>query len=149
MLKKVKILVKEFDRLTPHQVANIYAIRYEVFVREQQSIYNEHDGHDFEAIHFFVEDRDRIVVYARVYKESDTAACLGRVAVDKRYRGRELGKKIVKQAIKVTKKIPRVTIINIEAQVYLQKFYENFGFESTSKPYDDDGVMHVDMALIL
>jgi len=143
--ENLKIQTSEFDKLSPRQVASIYAIRYNVFVREQQSIYDEHDGRDFDATHLFVEDRGKVVAYARVYLENPQTAVLGRVAVDKDYRNKQLGRKIVAQAIEAAKTMPGVNNVNIEAQTYLQKFYESFGFIPTSQPYDDAGVMHLNM----
>lgn len=142
-----EIKTAEFANLTPWQVAKIYAIRYNVFVREQKSIFNEHDGHDFNATHLFIEDEDKIIAYARVYREDKNTAVLGRVAVDKDHRGQGLGREIVQKAIEAVKRMEGVDRINIEAQTYLQKFYESFGFKVTSEPYDDDGVMHVNMTL--
>ena len=35
--------------------------------------------------------------------------------------------------------------IRIGAQQYLERFYASFGFETVSAPYDEDGIMHIDM----
>ena len=129
--RSAEIQTKKFADLSPFQVAKMYAIRYNVFVKEQRSIFNEHDGHDFEATHLFIEDGDKIVAYARVYRENETSAVLGRVAVDPEYRRQELGRRIVGQVIDTAKSMNGITQINIGAQEYLQQFYESFGFKSS------------------
>lgn len=149
ILTNPEIHVSKFDDLTPRQVANLYALRYNVFVKEQKSIYDEHDGRDFDALHIFIEDTNRVIAYARAYQSSSKEAVFGRVAVDQAYRGQDLGKKIVAKAIESIKELPGVTKIQIEAQEYLAKFYESFGFLQTSEPFDDDGVMHVAMEMSL
>lgn len=148
-LQEPIILVRTFDQLTNKQLAGMYALRYNVFVREQQSIFNEHDGKDFAAIHLFIEDAGQIVAYARVCKESDSTSSIGRVAVDQAYRGQSLSKRVLTQAIQTIKDMGNMTEITIGAQEYLHKFYENFGFVVTSEPFDDDGVLHVRMSLPL
>ena len=35
--------------------------------------------------------------------------------------------------------------IRIGAQQRLEKFYQDFGFETVSAPYDEDGILHIDM----
>jgi ElaA protein len=143
------VQIRTFDQLTITQVAGMYALRYNVFIREQQSIFNEHDGKDFAAIHLFIEDAGQIVAYSRICKESNSVASIGRVAVDQAYRGQSLAKTIVAEAIETIKNMHSVSEIVIEAQEYLQKFYQGFGFVSTSEPFDDDGVLHVRMSLRL
>lgn len=144
-----EIQIREFDELSPYQVAHLYALRYNVFVREQKSIYDEHDGKDFQAKHLFVEEGNRIIAYARICREQEGIVSIGRVAVDQSYRKQKLGEKIVGRAIEQARLMPGVNKINIGAQLYLQKFYEGFGFIATSEPYDDEGVMHINMSLDL
>lgn len=149
LLVNPEIQVKNFNELTNLQVLNALALRYNVFVREQQSIFNEYDGHDTSAKHLFIEDGGQIIAYARIYRESEDAVAIGRVAVAKEYRRQGLAKQIVKQAIITAGGIAGIDTINIAAQTYLRPFYESFGFAPTSEPYDDDGVMHLNMTLSL
>lgn len=148
-LENPQVQAAEFDILSGRQVANLYALRYNVFVKEQQSIYDEHDGHDFDATHIFIENEGKIIAYARVYRKDENTASIGRVAVEKEYRGQELGRKIVSRTIEAARNMGKVSRIDIGAQQYLQKFYVSFGFKVTSEPYDGEGVMHVDMSLLL
>lgn len=149
VLPNPEIQVRPLGQLSPFQVERLFALRYNVFVRGQNSIYDEHDGKDRTAIHLFVEDGDNIVACARICPEEEGVVSVGRVAVDKRYRKQKLGEKIVGKAIEQARTMPGIKKINIGAQLYLQKFYEGFGFVATSEPYDDAGVMHVNMSLTL
>lgn len=142
------IEVSTFDKLDSELVYKMLALRFNVFVIEQQSIYPEFDGHDFAATHFIIRDEDAPVAYARVYQDDGHTAHLGRIVVDKDYRGQELGRKIVDRAItEVKSNMKQVDTIVMGAQTYLRKFYESFGFVPTSEPYDDAGVEHIDMSL--
>ena len=35
--------------------------------------------------------------------------------------------------------------IRIGAQMYLERFYGDYGFVKASEPYDEDGIMHIEM----
>lgn len=146
-IKNHEVLVRQFDDLTPRQVAHMFALRYNVFVREQKSIFNEHDGKDFDATHLFIEENDEIIAYARIVLVDHTTASFGRVAVHASYRKQGLGKIIVRNVIDQIKKSSGISKIKIEAQEYLQNFYSGFGFVVIGEPYDDDGVMHVAMEI--
>ncbi|MBN1501981.1 GNAT family N-acetyltransferase [Candidatus Woesearchaeota archaeon] len=140
---------KKFSELTLEQLYKILKLRYGVFVREQQSIYDEFDEMDYNAIHIFLEEKKKIVAYLRVYKKSDKTACLGRAAVDKEHRKKGIGKEIVKHGLNYIKNNFKAEKTEISAQDYLQKFYESFGFKRISDVYDDCGVEHIDMVLEL
>lgn len=122
-------------------------LRFDVFVVEQNSIYDEYDNKDYNALHFFMEDNNDVISYLRVYKKSETKAYLGRVAISKDYRKQGIGKKIVQEAIDHIKSKWKVIKILIGAQEYLKNFYESYGFKQVSDVYDDCGVPHIDMIL--
>jgi ElaA protein len=147
LLTNPEIKVAKLDDLKPKQIVNIFEIRFNVFVLEQQSIYNEFDGHDFDATHLFIEDEEKLVGYARIYTHDLNSATFGRVAIAKGYRKQKLGKRLIEKAIQIITKMKDVKKIKIEAQEYLKSFYESFGFKQTSKAYDDNGVVHIDMEL--
>lgn len=145
----MEINVKKFNELSLEQLYKILKLRFDVFVAEQNSIYDEYDSEDYEAVHFFIEKEDKVIAYVRVYKKSEGVVSLGRVAVHKDYRKKGLGRKIVQEAIDYVKSDTKVNKIKIGAQEYLKDFYLSYGFKQTSEAYDDDGVLHVDMELSL
>lgn len=143
----MNIKIKRFNELTLEQLYKILKLRFDVFVSEQNSIYDEYDNKDYDAIHFFIEDKERVVGYLRLYKKSPSAVSLGRIVVHKDYRKKGLGRKLVQEAINYVKSTLKVEKIQISAQYYLKDFYEEFGFKTTSEAYDDGGVIHIDMNL--
>jgi ElaA protein len=143
----MEINIKKFNELSPLLLYKILQLRFNVFVLEQKSLYDEFDEKDFEAIHLFYIDNERIVAYMRVLKKEDYIGAFGRVVVDKEYRGKKIGALLVQEGIDYLQKVMLVSVIKIEAQEYLREFYQSFGFKQTSQPYDDCGVMHIDMTL--
>lgn len=143
----MNIRIKSFDELTLDQLYKILKLRFDVFVSEQNSIYDEYDNKDYDAIHFFIEDKESVVGYLRLYKKSLSVVSLGRIVVHKDYRKKGLGRKLVQEAINYSKSNLKVGEIQISAQFYLKEFYEEFGFKATSEAYHDGGVLHIDMVL--
>jgi ElaA protein len=62
-----------------------------------------------------------------------------------RLRQRGLGKALMSRAMEQTKQLFPGQAICIAAQAHLQAFYRRFGFVATGDPYDEDGILHVDM----
>jgi ElaA protein len=141
------LIVKPFTELTLEQLYKILKLRYDVFVVEQKSIYDEFDEKDYHAIHIFYEDKKDIVAYTRLFKKSNKVAALGRVVVNTKFRKKGLGRKVVQEGIAYIKTVWKIKKIEIGAQVYLKSFYESFGFKQSSDVYDDCGVPHIDMVL--
>ena len=56
-----------FDELSPAQIYQILALRSEVFVVEQQCIYQDLDNLDQQAMHLLgIDDSNNLVSYARI-----------------------------------------------------------------------------------
>lgn len=136
-------IIKPFDNLTTQELFNIYKLRVDVFVVEQQCPYHEIDDIDLESYHIYLQnDNTKILAYCRLYKIED-AYHIGRVIASpkrKRY-----GTQIMKTAIEFAKQTLHADTIIIEAQTYAQKFYEKLGFAQTSEPFDEDGIEHIQM----
>ena len=143
----MKLNVKIFKDLTLEQLYKILKLRYDIFVVEQKSIYNEFDEKDYDAVHIFLQEKKDVIAYMRIYKKSKKIASIGRVVVDLKFRKKGLGRKVVKEGIDYIKSKWKVDKIEISAQEYLKKFYESFGFKQVSDVYDDCGVAHIDMVL--
>ena len=140
---------KKFDTLTAAELYGIMKIRSEVFVVEQNCVYLDADDKDVEAYHLFTYISGAIAAYARIlapqicYKEPS----IGRVLTSPLQRKRGIGILLMEEAIKQTQHIYETKEIKIGAQLYLKKFYEEFGFEKTSEQYVEDGIPHIEMAL--
>jgi ElaA protein len=139
--------IKKFDELTGREVYEILRVRSEVFVVEQDCVYNDEDGKDLEAVHILIKEEGKISAYLRVLKAgvSYKNPSLGRVLVSHEARKRGLARKIVCAGIDYIINNWDEEKITIGAQDYLRKFYESLGFEAVSEVYSEDGIPHVDM----
>lgn len=139
----MELIVKHFDELSTKELFEIYKLRVDVFVVEQECPYPEVDDADLTAHHIWLQDEDGIEAYARVLPPGTTfnEASIGRVIAKKRRLG--LGTKIVSAAIEVVKEKFKTTEIKIGAQVYARSLYESLGFQQVSEPYLEDGIAHI------
>ena len=145
----MRMEAKTFDELSNRELYNLMALRTDIFVVEQKCAYPELDHYDQGAVHVLGWLDDKIVCYARllnpntVYKE----ASIGRVATHTDYRKRGLGRELFRFALNKIKAVHPDKPIKLQAQIYLETFYAEYGFETISEPYRDVGIWHVDMLL--
>lgn len=141
--------LKHFDELTNRELYEILHLRDRIFVVEQQSIYIDADNYDQKAIHLYALHENRIIAYARAFKSGDkmALATFGRVLVDESFRRNGLGRELVRRSIEILSKYYNEHTIEIEAQLYLQKFYSDYGFKVIGEPYIEDNVPHIRMIL--
>ncbi|RFB78732.1 GNAT family N-acetyltransferase [Methylovirgula sp. 4M-Z18] len=130
---------------------DLYAVlrlRQSVFIVEQQSIYPDIDGYDDRAMHLIGRIGGEVVAYARVFPPGVKYAeyAIGRVAVAASARNRGLGRAVMTEAMSRIFDIDRDASIRIQAQAHLtDSFYRPLGFACVGPPYDEDGILHVDM----
>lgn len=141
---------KKFASLSTNELYTILQFRTEVFVVEQNCIYQDMDNYDFEAIHLWASENEEILCYCRILKPGTTfqKASIGRVITRKNIRGKNFGRLLMKEAIKVLYNTFGQDDIVISAQQYLIKFYEEFGFKTVGDSYLDTGIPHIKMVLI-
>jgi len=144
---ELKWKIKRFDALSLHELYKVMQLRSEVFVVEQNCVYQDIDGKDQKALHLLGEYDDSIVAYARLFKAADyfEEASIGRVVIHPIYRDKKWGHDLMKQAIQGIETHFEETKITISAQLYLQKFYESNGFVVTSETYLEDDIPHIQM----
>lgn len=163
---------KPFSSLTAVEVYDMLQARNEVFVVEQQCVYNDVDGLDKDAWHLLAYSADApasiveapddsparspsatptsmpapvLAGYLRVLlpEASDTDIRIGRVLTTSDFRGVGLGSAMLEQALKhIVAQWPDAAI-KLHAQAHLQMFYGAFGFEPISEVHDDDGIPHI------
>ena len=56
-----------------------------------------------------------------------------------------MGKELMEQSIEQINNLFGNVPIKIGAQIYLKKFYAEFGFQQTSDIYFEDGIEHIEM----
>lgn len=140
-------IIKPFDKLTTQELFNIYKLRVDVFVVEQQCPYHEIDDIDLESYHIYLQDdNSKILSYCRLYQQNDTYH-IGRVISSTRRKG--YGTQIMKTALEFAGQTLHADSIIIEAQTYAKNFYEKLGFIQTSEPFDEDGIEHIQMKYIV
>ncbi|MDP2159497.1 MAG: GNAT family N-acetyltransferase [Flavobacterium sp.] len=144
---KLTFQIKRFNELSLSELYQVLQLRSEVFVVEQNCVYQDIDGKDQKALHLIGTFGDEIVAYVRIFKPGDyfEEASIGRVVVKQSHRDKKLGYDLMQEAIRATKSELNETNITISAQLYLKKFYENLGFIQTSEMYLEDDIPHIQM----
>ena len=138
------IVTKIFTELDKEELYQILRLRSEVFVVEQDCVYQDIDNKDQIAIHLFYMEEEEIIGYTRIFKKGDyyENPSIGRVVVSKNKRGKDLGKEIMLESMKYIKNNIKGEKIELSAQVYLDNFYKDLGFYSKGEEYLEDGIPH-------
>lgn len=141
------ITTKTFQELTTQELYDILQLRSEVFVVEQDCVYQDIDGKDQKALHVLGYKNNVVVAYTRIFKPGDyfEKASIGRVVVAKKVRQHKYGYDIMEASIQAIKEHYNETNIKISAQCYLNKFYNNLGFKAIGEDYLEDGIPHIAM----
>lgn len=140
---------KKWQELERDELFDIYKLRVDVFVVEQDCAYPEIDYNDKLVGHLFAYADGQLAAYSRlcpphtVYPE----VSIGRVICHSNFRGQGLGRELVKRAVEQLQKDFPGQKIKAQAQEYLEYFYKSFGFKTISESYLEDGIPHVDMVL--
>lgn len=139
--------LKMFDELSGKEVYEILKSRNEVFVLEQQCIYQDCDDKDKNAYHLFAEDNGEIIAYLRILKKGIAydEISIGRVLVRKEYRKKGLARQSMLKAIDFIENDLNEKSIRISAQQYLIDFYGSLGFKVVSEMYLEDSLPHQEM----
>jgi ElaA protein len=141
--------LKKFEELTPHELYAIIRLRNEVFVVEQNCVFQDADNMDQGCWHFMGFVGNDLAAYTRlvppgfIYDETS----IGRVVSSPAYRRSGIGKELMQESIKKCYELFGHLPIKIGAQFYLKKFYSSFGFEQVSEIYLEDGIEHIYMIL--
>ena len=141
----MKIHIKKFQELTVDETYNILKLRSEVFVVEQNCVYQDLDGKDDRAMHLFYKEENEMIAYTRIFQKGDyypENPSIGRVVVSKKERGKEIGKSIMKESILYIKNNYNNKSIELSAQKYLEKFYKELEFYCQGDDYLEDGIPH-------
>ena len=137
-------ITKTFYELDTEDLYQILRLRSEVFVVEQDCVYQDIDNKDQNAIHLYYKEKNEILAYTRIFKAGNyyENPCIGRVVVSKKNRGNDLGKKIMIDSMEYIKQNIKGEKIELSAQKYLDKFYKDLGFYKIGEDYLEDGIPH-------
>lgn len=141
------IKTKTFQQLSTDELYAILQLRSEIFVVEQDCVYQDLDYKDQKALHVLGLKDKKLVAYTRLFKPGDyfEYASIGRVVVGKNERKHRYGYDIMNASIEAVKNYYNTSTIKISAQVYLNRFYTDLGFKAVGEEYLEDGIPHVGM----
>ena len=139
------IIIKKFNELSNTELYDILKLRSEIFVVEQQCIYQDIDNIDKDSIHVFLVKDGKIQSYLRVFSKDEKTAQIGRVVTAKDCRRKGYSSLLLQKGIDISKNILKKERIYLESQTYAANLYKKHGFEIISKEFILDGIPHVEM----
>ena len=136
-----------FGELDTETLYALLEARQQVFILEQACLYPDIDGIDRDAYHLLGWRGRELAAYLRCVPPGRKYAepSLGRVLTTAAARGSGIGLDLIATGVRLAQDLYPGQRIRISAQLYLQAFYERFGFEAVSAPYDEDGIPHIEM----
>ena len=140
-------ICKKFVALTPHELYTIMQLRNEVFVVEQNCVYQDADNRDQLSFHLMGWKNNQLLAYTRiippgiVYVEPS----IGRVVTSPASRGTGIGRELMERSIEHIYTLYGKTPIRLGSQLYLKQFYTSLGFSETGDIYLEDGIPHIEM----
>lgn len=148
MTESPEFHVKKFDELTARELYEILRLRAEIFVVEQNCVYQDLDGKDQESLHVYSTDEKGFATSClRIFRRGPETAQIGRVVT--RHHGTGLGGRLLKRGIAEAEAWLAPQRIYLEAQVYAIGYYAREGFRVCSAEFILDGIPHVKMVLEL
>ena len=143
----MQIKIKIFQELSLDELYEILALRSEIFVVEQDCVYQDIDFKDQKALHILGYKDGQLVAYTRCFNKGKyfEEASIGRVLVKEDQRKYGYGHVIFEASIKEVEERFQVNSIKISAQKYLTKFYESHDFKQIGEGYLEDGIPHIAM----
>lgn len=144
---EITFKIKRFNELSTVELYSLLQLRSEVFVVEQNCVYQDVDGKDDNAIHVLGFLDNELASYSRIFDKGIyfEEASIGRVVVSSKHRDKKLGHDLMQVSIAAVKEHFKEHNITISAQEYLKKFYESHGFVQTSEMYLEDDIPHIQM----
>lgn len=134
-----------FSELSTTQLYGILRMRSEVFVVEQNCVFQEIDGADIDCLHLTGWTSDQqVAAYLRIVPPGLMFAevSLGRVITSNTVRGSGIGKQLLARGMAVIEANYPAQPVRIHAQAYLEKFYGTFGFITASDVFMEDDIPH-------
>jgi ElaA protein len=144
----IQWFTKPFHELNAAALYAVLKLRSEVFVVEQNCVFLDLDNNDQKSLHTLGYIENELVATTRLFDKDimyDGYQSIGRVVTAQKYRRTGAGKELMIYSIKECERLFGKGPIKIGAQMYLKKFYNDFGFEQSGEVYDEDGIDHIPM----
>ncbi len=145
----MQVSFKYFEELSSKELYEILKARAEIFVVEQNCVYQDLDDIDYRSLHIYYGSEGGVTAYLRAFVKNEETRTVQVERVLTMEHGKGLGGKLMKEGIELIKKMMKAQKIFIEAQCYATGFYERFGFRICSDEFLEDGIPHVQMELVL
>jgi ElaA protein len=144
---EIQWLLKKFHELTPYQLYAILQLRNEVFVVEQDCVFQDADDKDQNAWHLMGFENSKLIAYTRLVPPGEIyqQPSIGRVVTSPVARRNGAGRELMVRSIDEIYQLFGTQPIKIGAQLYLKNFYESLGFRQTGDVYLEDGIEHIYM----
>ena len=140
---------KSYGELSLDELYKILQLRIQVFVVEQNCVFQDCDDKDQESFHFMGWEKDELIAYTRIMPDglAYDDYSIGRVVTSQSVRKTGVGRELLKRSIAMLYELFGKVSITIGAQLYLKNFYESFGFAQSGAVYLEDGIEHIKMKL--
>ena len=147
---KMDLIIKHFNELSTTELYEILKTRSEIFVVEQDCVYQDLDDKDQDAIHVYCwNEAGRIAGCLRVFMRdaANGVAQIGRVVTLEH--GKGIGALILHKGVEIAIDHFKAKKIYLEAQAYAIGYYAREGFEVVSDEFLEDGIPHVQMERVI
>jgi len=133
--------------LNPFELYAYLQLRSEVFVVEQNCVYQDLDDKDQQSLHVFIHHHDKLVACARIVPAALAypEISIGRVIVAAPYRKKQLGHELMRLCVAQIHSHFGEQKIVLSAQAHLQDFYKKHNFVPEGATYLEDGIPHIHM----
>ena len=144
---KIEWVKKKWSEVSLEELYSVLRLRSEVFVVEQDCVYQDIDNKDQRAIHLLGYINKELIAYSRLFNEGDyfKETSFGRAIIKKEKRGQGYGDELVKESLKTIKNYYGNKKVKISAQAHLKTFYSKHAFIAKGKEYLEDGIPHISM----
>ena len=142
---KIKWIIRKWSEFSIIELYSVLRLRSEVFVVEQDCVYQDIDNKDKKAIHLLGYTNTNLIAYSRIFNEGDyfKETSFGRAIIKKEKRGMGAGDELVRESLKIIRKEYGNKKVQISAQAHLKNFYAKHAFIAKGEEYLEDGIPHV------
>ena len=136
----MNFIAKKFEDLTVSELYEIVRARQEIFLMEQRIVCRDFDGVDYDALHCFLWENNKVVAYMRAFMEGGEIH-LGRFLTIRH--GEGLGRRLMESALPVIRAHFGCEEVSFHAQKHAEGFYLKLGFKTVSDVFMEEGIPHV------
>lgn len=153
-MDNISFSYKLFNELSREEIFEIYKLRNEVFIVEQECAYQDLDALDFKSIHILGKSKDKLITYARIIPPEikfKDACSIGRFLVKKEFRGKGYADDMLLFCLNLIESLRvkdvKYETVRLSSQEYIKDFYAKFGFKEASEVYIEEFRPHLKMEL--